>query len=747
MRTLSLPPAALLVFLGACTLTLAQDSDRPVELPAPASDKIDFVRDVSPILSRHCHACHGADKSEGGLRLHRREDAFTGGDNGKEIEAGKSAESRLIQLVSGIDPDRWMPPEGERLSAQEVGILRAWIDQGAEWPAETDGLQGSAASHWSFKPPQRVPLPTVQNAAWSRNPIDAFVLARLESEGIEPSPEADRTTLIRRLSLDLLGLPPAPGDVTEFVADTRPDAYERLVDRLLASPHFGERWGRHWLDLARYADSNGFDNDEPRPDAWRYRDWVIDAINRDLSFDQFTIEQLAGDLLPDASFAQQLATGFHRNTPISTEAGLDQQEFRAATVADRVNTTGAIWLGLTVACAQCHSHKYDPLTQREYFSLFSFFNNADDVAIEGPDGIKAQVVRQSGNPYATYVHLRGDYRSRGPDVQPGTPAVLPPMTIKGPSQPTAPLPTRLDLAQWLMNPANPLTARVTVNRWWKHLFGRGLVSTLDDFGTQGSPPSHPELLDWLATETIRLGWSQKTMIRLIVGSSTYRQSSAVRLDLAERDPENHLLARQNCFRLEGEIVRDMTLAASGLLNLAIGGPAFYPRLPPEATQNTKWWKSESGPQLYRRGIYIAVQRGLQYPMLTVFDAPDPHVMCAQRDRSNTPLQALTALNDELFFECAQALGARILREQSGGTADRIRYGYRICLARDPNADEVACLEQLYEAQQELLRADLNAARTIAGKPPETAETDAVAAAAWVGIGRTLLNLDEFLNRE
>jgi mono/diheme cytochrome c family protein len=738
-------PLAVLIVTAICA-DVARTDEQPVtvELPPPVAEKVDFARDVQPIFVQHCQTCHGPDKSEGGLRLHRRDDALSGGDSGKEIEPGKSADSRLIQLVSGADPDRLMPPEGERLTAKEISILRAWIDQGAQWPFESDSKTSKGASHWSFQPIKPHTPPTVQNTAWVRNSIDAFVLARLEAEGIQPSPEADRTTLIRRLSLDLLGLPPAPADVAEFVADTRPDAYEKLVDKLLASPHFGERWGRHWLDLARYADSDGFDNDDFRPNAWRYRDWVVEALNRDLPFDQFTIEQLAGDLLPNANFTQKLATGFHRNTPHTTESGVDQQEFRALTLADRVNTTGAIWLGLTVACAQCHSHKYDPLTQREYFSLYSFFNNADDTPLEISEGIKAQVLTQSSTPRGTYVHMRGDYRNRGPDVQPGTPAVLPPLSSPGTA---AVIPTRLDLAHWLVDPANPLTARVTANRWWSYLFGKGLVATIDDFGTQGTLPSHPELLDWLAAEAIRLGWSQKQMIRLVVGSATYRQSSAVRLDLTERDPENRLLARQNAFRLEGEIIRDVTLAASGLLNTTIGGPAFFPKLPPEATQHVKGWTTSDGPALYRRSLYIAVKRGLQYPMLTIFDAPDPHLMCAKRERSNTPTQALMALNDELFFASAQAFAGRILQEGSGSTADLLRLGYRICMAREPNPEELACLEQLHQKQLELLQADPDAAQAMAGNLAKSTGMKAAPAAAWVGVSRVLLNLDEFLNRE
>jgi hypothetical protein len=657
-----------------------------------------------------------------------------------------------------------MPPEGPRLSVEQVSLLRAWIDQGAAWPVEGDPAADAGADHWSFSPPVRHQPPAVADVSWVRSPIDAFVLARLEAAGLSPSPEADRPTLIRRLSLDLLGLPPSPDEVAQFLADEAPGAYERLVDRLLASPHYGERWGRHWLDLARYADSNGYDNDEPRPDAWRYRDWVIDALNRDMPFDEFTLRQLAGDLLPGATFQDRLATGFHRNTPTNTEGGVDREEFRVRTVVDRVSTTGTDWLGLTVGCAQCHSHKYDPLSQREFYRLFAFFDNAEEVETEGPEGIKAQVLTAAAAPRVTRVLVRGDHLQPGEEVQAGTPAVLhafvaPSATQQDqPSDATVQLaaaegrgaspqagPTRLDLARWLMAPDNPLTARVTANRVWQHLFGRGLVATPDDFGTQGSPPTHLELLDWLATELTARGWSQKELIRLIVGSAAYRQASVVRPESAECDPENLLLGRQNRYRLDGELVRDAALAAAGLLDRRVGGPSFYPPLPAAMTVGVRWAISPDTEQR-RRGMYICTQRALPYPMLATFDAPDSHVACTRRDRSNTPLQALVLLNDEQFFACAQALGRRAAAEPGGNSA-RIQFAFRACLARWPDDRELARIERLFAEQQAIYREERGLPASLVGEGPLPEGVELADAAAWIGVARTLMNLDEFVTRE
>jgi hypothetical protein len=1039
-------PTVLLLFLiAAASAPLAgppASADAADKLPPPASGDVDFDTDIRPIFEKFCLKCHGAEKQLSGFRLDREGEALRGGDAGAAWEVGKSAESLLIKYVAGLDPDVVMPPEGEKLSSDQIGLLRGWIDQGANWGEEKDTAKRSARNdHWSFQPVRRPVEPAVRREEWARTPVDRFVLARLEAEKIPPAPEADRRTLIRRLSLDLLGLPPAPAEVEAFVADPRSDAWEQLVDRLLASPHFGERWGRHWLDLARYADSDGYEKDRPRPHAWRYRQWVIDAINADLPFDQFTIEQIAGDLLPGATLDQKIATGFHRNTLTNTEGGVDQEEFRVAAVVDRVNTTAGVWLGLTLGCAQCHTHKYDPLTLREYYGIFAFFNQGQEVDIPAPlpdeaaayarakgafDEAHAPFLKQiaeyeanglparqlaweqsldrskligwrvlelesitsahgvkfakqadgsylasgpnpatdtytvltkksdlsgitafrlevlpdqslpahgpgrvahgnfvlsefrataragSGEPAAvafargvadhsqtdwpvaaaldndpksgwavapqfgkrhvalfetkdnaggpetvltltldqqhgsqhtigrfrisvttaarpvgldglpdellpilaiadsertpeqratltayyasideelvklrqaegqhaakapkapgtlaqtltditpprqTNILLRGDFLRKGDEVPPHTPAVLPPLA-DSPGH----VPNRLELARWLVSRDNPLTPRVTVNRIWKNLFGQGLVTSMEDFGTRGEKPSHPELLDWLAVEFMEPSaspsanpgaarWSVKSLIRRIVNSATYRQSSRPRAELFERDPKNVLLARQNRFRVEAEILRDLYLASSGLLTPKVGGPSVRPKQPAGISELTyassaKWVES-TGPDRYRRGLYTWFQRTSPYPMLMTFDAPESNVTCTRRERSNTPLQALTLLNDPVFHECAQALGRRMMREEPADVAARLKRGFAICVSRPPTEPELGRLMQLFGSFHQAAAGDPSTAAQLAGEP-KPADAELIDAAATVAIARILLNLDETVTRE
>ncbi len=684
-------------------------------LPAAAAD---FNRDVKPVLAKHCIACHGPDKQRASLRLDSAAAVRAGGNSGPAVVPGKSDTSLLIHAVLGARDVKVMPPKGARLSPAEVAVLRKWIDAGAPVPAgETVAGSRPKSRHWAFQPVRRPAEPAVKDAAWPRNAIDRFILARLEKEGIKPSPEADPITLLRRLHLDLTGIPPAPADVEGFLADRRPGAYERAVERLLASPQYGERWGRHWLDQARYADSNGYSIDSPRA-IWKYRDWVLAALNADKPFDQFTIEQLAGDLLPAATLDQKVATGFHRNTQINEEGGIDLEQFRVEAIVDRTNTTGTVWLGLTVGCCQCHDHKYDPLSQKEYYQLYAFFNNSDDprlrllsdevvrrrkqvdeqikglenrlrevdfltqqkleklegsltaedrktlprriqhilsIAPNGrtprqeqelldalrkidqlrhvagalagrwaaaaqvhlfqtrqklarqialkkrqlPADLTTMVLSERRSPRMTTIQLGGDFLRKGAAVTADVPAVLPPLPARARRN-------RLDLARWLVDGKHPLVGRVAVNRLWQQYFGVGLVETENDFGTQGTKPSHPELLDFLADELVRRGWSLKQMHRLIVTSATYRQSSRVRPDLRVLDPRNLLLARQNRLRLEAEVVRDVALSASGLLTPTIGGPGVYPPQPAGVysfTQVPKNWIASLGPERYRRGMY------------------------------------------------------------------------------------------------------------------------------------------------
>ena len=807
-------PGSLLLSLCLAGAGLAAIPAAPPKAPVTAA--VDFARDIQPLLQTKCFACHGGGQSQGGLRLDTRVSALRGGDSGAAIRPGQSGESLLLQRVSGLDAKRVMPPTGPRLTAAEIKRLRRWIDSGASWSEDAKNSAGvssptphspSPLQHWSFQPIRVPRVPEVKQHAWIKSPIDAFVLARLEKEGLRPSPEADRVTLIRRLSLDLLGLPPTPEEVDAFLHDRSPDAYERVVDRLLASPHYGERWGRHWLDLARYADSDGYEKDLPRPYAYVYRDWVIDALNRDLPFDQFTLQQLAGDLLvnqeirksgngeklPSVASAfphlptdlQQMlvATGFHRNTLKNREGGIDQEEDRVKATLDRANTTGTIWLGLTVGCAQCHSHKFDPITQREYYGLFAFFNTVSEVDLPYPaagtpkegkaaDPRVAAVIADNPKPPATHLLVRGDFLRPGEEIRPHSLAVLPSL------KPASDQPTRLDLARWLVSPENPLTARVAVNRVWGHLFGHGLVTTPDDFGLRGEKPSHPELLDWLATayrrapgsefqapgssstkvnserETRnsepRLGWSQKALIRLIVTSATYRQSSQTSAQLQARDPKNVLLARQSRFRPEAEIVRDLYLSASGLLTPSIGGPSIRPPLPGDIAAlgyaSSIKWVETTGPERYRRGMYVFFQRTVPYPQLVEFDAPDGNSTCTRRERSNTPLQALTLLNDPVFVECARALGLRLVQSPSASPEARVRLAFRRCVSREPTAAEAGRLQRLYTEMLALCKADRGAAAKLAGKDLP-AGVDAAEAAAWITVARTVLNLDEFITRQ
>jgi hypothetical protein len=679
-------------------------------LPGEAVD-VDFARDVRPVLQKHCFRCHGEKKQEGGLRLDLRSRALAGGDTAAAIVPGK-AEGELLRRVTSRDEKLAMPPD-KPLADAEVATLRAWVEQGAKWPDELAGKE-PAAEHWAFRPPLRPEIPKTKKQI--TNPIDAFVLAKLEAAGLSPSPQADKRTLIRRLHLDLVGLPPSPEEVKRFLGDSSADAYEKLVDRLLANPHFGERWGRHWLDLARFAESDGYENDAIRHDAWRFRDWVIKAINDDLPFDQFTIEQLAGDLLPGATAEQKVAAGFHRNTLWNSAASGDKEEFRTHAVKDRADTTAMVWMGLTAGCAQCHSHKYDPISHREYYRLYAFFNRTDNAEVKLADGKSAPTLKEVNR--ETRVHLRGNFLRPGPVVTPGVPAFLPPLKPRGETA------DRLDLARWLFDPAHPLTARVAANHVWQHLFGAGLVPTPENFGTNGTPPRHPELLDWLATEFVRRKWSRKSLIRTIVLSATYKQSSQREVG---GDANNELLGRQNRFRVEAEIVRDLSLSISGLLNPKLGGPSIVPPFP-DGLLDQKFTNEAlkmPGADRHRRGVYIHAQRTLPHPTLQVFDGADGNSPCPRRDRSVTPLQALALLNDPVFVECAKTLGERV-RKSAEGDDDRLRFAFELCLARPPSDRERAVLTELLQRQRKL-----------------GAKDDAV----WLGVARTLLNLEEFTTRE
>jgi hypothetical protein len=722
---------------------------------------VDFARDVYPILQRSCFECHGPAKQKGKLRLDSREAVMKGGRSGPAVVPGKAEQSELYRRISLERGDtEIMPDRGDPLPAAQVALLRRWIDQGAAW---SDTVQ--AARHWAYVKPVRSGLPAVTNTSWPRQPIDHFILARLEQEGLRPSPEADRATLIRRLTLDLTGLPPTPSEVDAFLADQGPDAYERLVDRLLAAPAFGERWARPWLDLARYADSHGFQRDDLR-ELWAYRDWVVRALNADMPFDRFTVEQLAGDLLPGASDEQRIATGFHRSAPTNVEAGSEPEETRVNQVIDRVNTTAAVWLGTTLECAQCHDHKYDPFTQKEYYQLFAFFNGtaleADRTNPKVPGSIKflgptltlpavekaprpptTLVMKELPQSRTTSVFVRGDYRQLGDGVRPGTPAVLH-RTPEGPAN-------RLTLARWLVDRDNPLTARVQVNRLWAELFGRGIVSTVEDFGIRGERPTHPELLDWLAVQLMEDDWSLKKVLRSVVTSATYRQSSRLTPELLTRDDQNRLCSRGPRFRMDAEMIRDNALAVAGLLSRKQGGAPIRPYQPEGLWTKVGGDKVDyivsPGADRFRRGIYVVWKRASPYPSFVNFDATARLACTVKRSRSNTPLQALTLLNDPVYVEAALALAARVLTECPEPSPEtRLRHAFRLCLAREPRDAEVPVLRQLLERQREAGLASPAKIKLLIGTFPVPPDCAPEELAAWYAVAAALLNLDETITK-
>ena len=936
--------------------------------PAAFGDApVDFNRDIRPILAGSCFKCHGPDpeEREGGLRLDVQAGSLAESDSGFAIVPGKPEASMLLDRIAAADPGVQMPPadSGAALTDAQVALLRRWIEAGAPW-----------SRHWSYEPPVRRRPPATSHGDQLRNSIDSFVLARLERHSLAPSSEASRYELLRRLSLDLTGLPPTIAEADAFLADQRPDAYERVVDRLLASPRFGERFSRAWLDIARYADSAGYAQDPPRT-IWRYRDWVIDAFNAGMPFDQFSIEQLAGDMLPHPTDRQLLATAFHRNTMTNSEGGTDDEEFRSAAVVDRVNTTMQAWMGLTMECAQCHNHKYDPILQEEYYKFYAVFNNTEDadrgderprletltpaqqqqqrrlheeigrleqelarrqasppkvappagsgplktrfvrielpgkgaflhlaevqvfvgeenvaaagkasqistgyngparlaidgdtggdyfgdkstshtgpgddpwwevdlgkpfavervkiwnrtdggaharlhhfrvVALDGqrqpvwvksvesppnptielalpkttgalnaadrqtlaaytagaatpPDlperrqiealrkklaaikGVPTPIMRELPPPRRrkTHIHLRGNFRNRGDEVTSGVPAAFHAL-------PEQASPDRLGVARWLVDKQNPLTARVLVNRYWEQLFGVGIVATSEDFGSQGELPSHPELLDHLAVELMRRDWDPKWLIREIVNSATYRQTSRVSPAARQVDPDNRLLANGPRFRLSAEMIRDQALAVAGLLSTKMHGPSVLPPRPNlglrAAFGGSTDWKPSPGEDKYRRGLYTSWRRTTPYPSFMTFDATSREVCTIRRVRTNTPLQALVTLNDPVFVEAAQAWARRVVREGGSTPAEQAEYGFRLILCRPPSGQERAQILKLLEKAMAVYSQDQQAAAAMAAKPlgPVPRDLEAATLAAWTVVGNVLLNLDETLARK
>jgi len=837
--------ALLAAMVSACAVR-AEDAPAP-----PKAGAVQFSRDVLPILSDNCFKCHGPDEKarKAKLRLDVKEGAFRVKDGVAVIVPGKPGQSELIKRITSKDPDEMMPPpdSNRKLTAHQIELLTRWVEEGAAW-----------GQHWAFVKPVRPAVPVVKEKGWVRNPIDAFVLERLEKEGIEHSPEASKETLIRRVTLDLTGLPPTPGEVDAFLADSSPDAYEKVVDQLLASPRYGERMVWAWLDAARYADTNGYQGDNTRT-MWPWRDWAVKAMNENMRFDRFTVWQIAGDLLPNATAEQKIATGFCRNHMINGEGGRIPEENRVDYVMDQTETVGTVWMGVTIGCCRCHDHKFDPFLQKEYYELFAFFNNTPvtgaggngqtapvvdmatpeqkakqveyqravkKVAVEvdvmerelfprgpkelpavspkaaglsgniiadlkkaterrSPDGLRemvnyfkerepayseslaklrhaieerdafnasmarVMVMEEMPKPRDTFVLVKGAYDKLAEKVEPGIPRIFE-QSASGVEASKRRL-NRLDLAKWLVSPENPLTARVTVNRYWQQFFGVGIVKTVEDFGIQGERPVNPQLLDWLATEFVNSGWDVKAMHRLIVTSAAYRQSSKVTAEMAERDPENRLLARGPRFRLPAFMIRDQALAASGLLVEKLGGPPVKPYQPAgiweEATFGKVAYKQDHGCALYRRSLYTFWRR-IVGPT-EFFDSAARQTCTVRATRTNTPLQALTLLDDTTFVEAARALAQRVMLEGGSTAESRIEQAFRLVLARRPTDQERSVLLASLERLKAEYAADPAAAAKLlsVGESKRDDRLDPIEHTAYTGVCTAIFNLDEAVTKE
>ena len=804
---------------------------------------IRFSRDILPLLSDHCFACHGPDEKgrKGGLRLDTEAGARGAGKSGRTaLSPGHADQSEILRRILSTDPDEAMPPRdsGKSLGPQQIRLLRQWIQEGAPW-----------GRHWAFEAPQRPAVPTLPGVS---HPIDAFVRSAWAQDGLQASPEAPRPTLLRRLSLDLTGLPPTPEEIDAFVADPTPQAYERQVERLLASPRFGERMAWEWMEAARYADSNGYQGDGERT-MWPWRDWVIDAFNRNLPFDQFTLWQIAGDRLPGATEEQRLATGFLRNHAINGEGGRIAEENRIDYLFDQTETVATVWLGATFNCTRCHDHKFDPYTQKDYFGLMAFFNQtavdgsggnpqtppvlpvvpaalkprlddaerglahfvretealeqrrfrpeagqsldatppAQDLSAAHREHLKipakdrdagrlqkmADLWRDFDPEYvkvlerqrASRIHrdnvrnqiprvmvmedlprvrpthqlVRGSYQNPGSEVPAALPAHLTPG--RGIQKPD-----RLELARWLVSPTNPLPARVTVNRIWQQFFGVGLVKTSEDFGLQGERPAHPELLDWLAVEFVASGWDVKGLIRTLVSSASYRQSSQVSPEVREKDPENRRLARGPRFRMPSPMIRDMTLAAAGLLTERQGGASVNPYQPPgvweEATFGNKRYQQDHGEALYRRSLYVFWRRIIGPTLF--FDVANRQTCTVKTPRTNVPLHALLTLNDTGYVEAARVMAQKALASESGDS-ERVAYLCRRVLGRRPaDAERRILLDGLQRHRATYARQPELAAQWIRnGESSAPTGLDPVELAAWTLTASTVLNLDEALTKE
>ena len=752
-----------------------------VALSAPGKPAlISYGKDIAPIFKAHCIQCHGADASSGGLRLDTPGGILKGGKSGAALLPGHADSSLILKRLTQTGPGR-MPMGFPAVSPIQIQLITAWINQGAK-------IDLGSTKHWAYVAPLKAPLPRVKSPAWVRNPIDAFVLARLEKENLKPSPAAPKEILLRRVCLDLTGLPPTEEQQSSFLVDRRADAYDRLVDSLLESPAYGERMATPWLDLARYADTNGYEKDVERR-IWPYRDWVINAFNADMPYDKFAIEQLAGDLVPHAERNDLIATGFNRNTMLNEEGGVDQAEQRWLTLVDRVGTTGSVFLGSTLMCCQCHNHKYDPFTQEEFYKLMAFYQTSDEPTLKLYDGSVDAIARRvaeldkllakdktqtdenkalkkladqlrgeveraqedttlilqekpNSSPPTDFVRIKGSFLNPGKQVIAGTPAILPPMPVGSRLN-------RLGLAQWIVDRGNPLTARVEVNRLWSMVFGIGLVKTEGDFGTQGELPIYKEMLDWLAVDFMEQGWSMKKLLRLIVTSNTYKQASVETAQGLDRDPENRLLARGPRFRMSAEMIRDNALSASGLLSQKIGGPSVMPDQPDgvwNVSYNDAKWITSPGEDRYRRGLYTYWRRTMPYPAFLAFDATSREACTVNRVRTNTPLQALVLLNDPVYELAARGLAAKMLAVKADA-AQRLETGFQALLIRRPTGTEASRLVAYLAEQKARLAADGAATTALLGKGGAFRGATADESGAYILAARVMLNLDETITKE
>ncbi len=719
---------------------------------APKAAPVSFSRDIRPILSDKCFACHGPDPKarKAGLRLDLFEAAVDEGRGRPAIVPGNPDASEMVRRIGSPEPGLVMPPPatGKTVAPEQRTLISDWIRQGAGYEP-----------HWAYVGPERPPQPEVRDAQWVRNPIDRFILARLEAAGVTPAPEAAPHVLLRRVYFDLIGLPPTPDELDRFLADESADAFEREVDRLLGSVHYGERMAIRWLDLVRYADTVGFHGDQPVPVS-PYRDYVIDAFNENMPFDQFTREQLAGDLLPDATVRQRVAAAYNRLNKMTAEGGAQPKEMLAVYAADRVRTTASAWMASTMACAECHTHKFDPTTIEDFYSFAAFFADIEERGVYDGSGrdFPPYMETESGEkvlatiattPRVTRVLPRGNWMDdSGEVVEPDVPHFLPPIERDDDERRL----TRLDLANWLVSRDNPLTARAFVNRQWQQLFGTGLSRVLDDLGMQGEYPEHRELLDWLAVEFMDSGWDVKHMVRLMVTSAAYRRSSTPTREQFAADPLNRLHARQARPRLPAELVRDVILHISGLLEPKVGGPSVMPYQPAgyyaELNFPKREYKESTGPDQYRRGLYTHWQRTFLHPHLMAFDAPQREECTAQRPVSNTPMQALVLLNDPSKVEAARVFAERIVRT-GGDTAEaRLVYAFRLALAREPAAEERDALLGLLASRQEHFAGRKEEAKQLisVGQHPVADDLDPAELAAWTMVGRVLFNVQELFVR-